>query len=353
MATKVLPKEFEIARGIRPKVLLLGNGVPRAFGGENWNRFLDGIKDKDRFPKEAKYYEFPQTMKAAMLSAGKLDSKIKDLTVNDFSLFSKTSDEEREAIQRFISVGFDFILTTNYSYEIETSILDKEELSQNQIHDLMAVTGVNNAQTQYLINTFNLVHDNQVWHIHGEARKSKSMILGQYYYGNLIAYYKNYLDNSDNRKRLGNDGKITVKSWLDAFLYGDVYIVGFGLDIAESDIWWLLEKRMLTNGHGNIFFYEPLSGTADGCQLWQSCKQYDMNECPHKSLMSCKQNAGIVDQNSCKEILLDIYDVQVKNLKFVAHTTSDYRSFYSLVLDDIKSQLTLYSDRRVVDDLIH
>ena len=54
-----------------------------------------------------------------------------------------------------------------------------------------------------------------------------------------------------------------MKSWIDAFILNDVYSVGFGLDYAESDLWWLLERknREETN-HGKFYFYEPNSNSS-------------------------------------------------------------------------------------------
>ena len=50
---KIREKEYKICVGEHPKVLLLGNGLIRAYGGVSWDGFLDEIKDKKYYiPKE-------------------------------------------------------------------------------------------------------------------------------------------------------------------------------------------------------------------------------------------------------------------------------------------------------------
>ena len=44
-------------------------------------------------------------------------------------------------------------------------------------------------------------------------------------------------------------------SWTDAFILGDVYILGFGFGFAESDMWWLLNRKKRA-GIGSTVFYE-------------------------------------------------------------------------------------------------
>ena len=53
-------------------------------------------------------------------------------------------------------------------------------------------------------------------------------------------------------------GKIPkIRSWTDAFILGDIYILGFGAGFAESDIWWLLNRKKREKASvGKTFFYE-------------------------------------------------------------------------------------------------
>ena len=33
------------------------------------------------------------------------------------------------------------------------------------------------------------------------------------------------------------------RCWLDYFILGDVWSVGFGLDVSEFDVWWAIERK--------------------------------------------------------------------------------------------------------------
>ena len=193
---KIGEREFKIYQGERPKVLLLGNGLCRAFDGMSWDSLLDEIKDKRKYPSDARYYVMPMPLKAAMLTNNNLAKEmrkivqIKDLE-NDpgkisWSSFTKTTPEMQEFIRRFVETGFDYVLTTNYSYEIEAALIGETELTPTQVLKMMNFHEVEHAQTQFLINTFNLVDTIPVWHIHGEARKPESMIIGSFFYGKLL-----------------------------------------------------------------------------------------------------------------------------------------------------------------------
>lgn len=71
-------KEYDLGKR-RPQVLFLGNGLCRAYGGMSWNGLLDAIKDKSRYPGEAKNYLMPMPLKAAMLTNNRLAIKLREV----------------------------------------------------------------------------------------------------------------------------------------------------------------------------------------------------------------------------------------------------------------------------------
>ena len=50
-----------------------------------------------------------------------------------------------------------------------------------------------------------------------------------------------------------------IGSWVDAFMKGDVYTMGFGYDFSELDLWWLLDyKKISSQGRGGkLYYYRP------------------------------------------------------------------------------------------------
>ena len=50
-----------------------------------------------------------------------------------------------------------------------------------------------------------------------------------------------------------------IKSWLDWFIVGDVYSVGFGWDFSEIDLWWAAERKGRENAQTGVlqcFFFD-------------------------------------------------------------------------------------------------
>lgn len=251
----------------RPQVLLLGNGINLAYGGTSWNDFLQRIATREDIinylaRSEDNKLKSPMPLQAILLTNNHIDKRLSEYKQEAFGTIS--DDNHLAALQKLLSVGFDHILTTNYSYELEMAALgvgvNEAQISKTQTH----TKSVNRAESKYLLHTYNNVEfngvSNKIWHIHGEARKTNSMVLGHYYYGNLLFKIKEYTDKLGNKYRFAQQDKKdgSIKSWIDAFVLGDVYILGFGLDLSEIDLWWLINRKINEKAeHGDIHFYEP------------------------------------------------------------------------------------------------
>ena len=128
--------------------------------------------------------------------------------------------------------------------------LDKDFLSRRNNYGVFT-DGVNPnkngeriRESNYQLHSFYRMNDIDIWHMHGEAFAAKSIVLGHYYYGNLISEYRNDIKEYISKQKVcDEDYIIKPKSWLDYFIFGDVSIVGFSFDIAEADIWWLLDVK--------------------------------------------------------------------------------------------------------------
>lgn len=345
---KVEEREYNIFAGERPKVLLLGNGINRAYGGKSWDQLLDSIKDSEEYPLAAKNYIMPMPLKAAMLTNNQLAQKMRSIVKSNDSIdnhnqlqkiswrdFIDTNPQMRKHIRQTVE-HFDYVLTTNYSYEIEMALLDADIVKPEQIAALMNFHEISNAQTQFLINTYNLVGTTPIWHIHGEARKPDSMIIGSAYYGKLLKRCIERIDGGTASTINENDGSIKkmpskgkeykrnyqsqrpqkIGSWIDAFVLGDVYILGFGLDLSESELWWLLDYKSQNKLIcGQTFYFEP----EKECQ----------KTCIADSSLPCNQKASFVDERQCRNYLLEkTFHVTVRNLDVKIKTNDDYKTFY-------------------------
>ena len=341
---KIQEKEFNVYKGERPKVLLLGNGICRAYNGVSWNGLLDEIKDKDRFPHEAYRYVMPMPLKAAMLTGNCLGARMRDLVKENregdsgygWNSFVSTTPEMQDSIKRLADLGFDYILTTNYSYEIEASLLPEGSITRTRILSLMDYCEVDNAQTHFLINTFNTVDGLPVWHVHGEARKPDSMIIGSFYYGKLLRRCIARLEGASEAKTAGKaaefkknikDGNAQkIGSWIDAFVLGDVYILGLGLDLSEADLWWLIEyKSNNADLCGKTVFYDPAKDQNGLCLVDDHLK--------------CEKTSEYICSRSCQDLLLDVHSVDKKDLGVTIKGHDDYKVFYEKAIADLKDSI--------------
>ena len=245
-----------------PQILLLGNGIVRVQGGKSWCDLLDSFSERPG--EKAEELLLPMPLRAIYLTNDSI--KMKLCGKKEEFLGELHDPEIRGRLNKLLSLGFDDILTTNYSYELEMAVKDMGKMSENIIKSFSKnIIPGKRAETKYLLSTCNVVSNAdalyRIWHIHGEARKPDSMILGHYYYAFLLKRIMEYLDmRADDYRALNKGDEFEVKSWLDSFILGDVYILGFGMDFSEFDLWWLLnrKKREKAN-HGKVWFYTPIS----------------------------------------------------------------------------------------------
>ena len=358
---KTIEREFNIFEGKRPRVLLLGNGLNRAYNGKSWDQLLDSIKEAEEFPLNAEKYIMPMPLKAAMLTNNKLASKMREIVKNanpsdnghkeqkiTWQDFTMTNPEMRRQIRRIVK-HFDYVLTTNYSYEIEMALLETENLSAKQIAKYMSFHEIDNAQTKFLINTYNCVKDTPIWHIHGEARKPDSMIIGSAFYGKLLKRCIERIDGTvtsksneqgkTERKQVGKEQEYRrnyrnkqsqkIGSWIDAFVLGDVYILGLGLDFSESDLWWLIDyKSQNKDLFGHTYFYDPKKEAKQVCVA-------DRN-------IPCERTSFFADGRQCRDFLLEkTYEVHLDDFGVICNSTENYRLFYELVANEFDQRFII------------
>ena len=245
----------------KPQVILIGNGLIRSFGDSptSWNDLLENLtteKYKGKIDSEG----LPNALQIILRTEGNVN---KVLAGHKDEL--KGNPVTSELCDRIIAIqkmNPDHILTTNYSYEIECALAGQPTMSESKIAKLQRHTSeVKQCEHQYMIHSYNDVAGMPVWHIHGEARKPKSIIVGHYWYGTLLANYKRLTEDRRNRyEKDAEEGICTVKSWLDAFIMGDVYVLGFGYDVSELDLWWLLNRKLYekTKSKGKMYYYSNL-----------------------------------------------------------------------------------------------
>ena len=245
-----------------PSVLLTGNGLHRAFENSNWDKLLKDLS-KGRFTEKKweilKKLPYPQLAIAATgnhLNTGMKEASLKyigaDVLPGEDSLIKKTID-----------TGFEAILTTNYSYELEKALCPEFFVTIGRASKYRRKTCKDKpiAETRTLYHYLQVPYghlEKSIWHIHGEAAIPESMIIGHYYYGRLLSRIQTYTAETIKRYKVAEQkGSLFYpRSWVDYILFGNVYIIGQGMDFSEMDLWWLTDCKKLY-GKGRMVLYKP------------------------------------------------------------------------------------------------
>ncbi len=239
-----------------PRILLLGNGLNLAYGSRSvsWKNLITDGTDQN----------VPDTITVPLslevvLRTG--NNALEVLRRRRRELYGRVDTEAlRTSLRELLTMGFDEILTTNYSYELEEAALGIEEAEDKDIVKLMkSTTGF--IDRKYLLHSYHEVTTegvtDRIWHIHGEARKPSSMILDHYQYGALLNRFVNFCRWREMERGADEPRLAEKESWLDVFLDAEVYILGQGFDFAEMDLWWLLNRKNMEKKRRNVYFYEP------------------------------------------------------------------------------------------------
>ncbi|MBD5130330.1 MAG: hypothetical protein HDT43_10500 [Ruminococcaceae bacterium] len=246
----------------KPQILLLGNGINRAFNSDSWDQLLNSMAEEYGV-KNADEYICPETLKAILVTGDRVDEALGRKKDSLGNLGTEKPPKQMELLRRLLAMNFDHILTTNYSYELETAALGEDKICESALKKMQRHTDeVSRCEASLMLHTYNSAEyhgkEHKIWHVHGEARKADSMVLGHYYYGLLLGKMLTF-----NKKRgvyysiaRGSGEPPEIKSWTEAFIFGDVYVLGYGFGFAESDMWWLLnrKKRELSDVGKTVFF---------------------------------------------------------------------------------------------------
>ncbi len=235
-----------------PKILLLGNGILRLYDGGNWDDLLKQIGPKTAKGKDLT--NIPYAMQPEALCGVDVETVQRQTAV----AIHEADIKKKSILQRILELPFDAILTTNYAYEIESVLIDGKWTGYKKKKAFTTLDG--HSHVRHNTSIYNMVHckdgrDIPVFHIHGERLRKHSLVLSYYSYANAVSRLielNKQRGNDYQEKQIASE-EIVAKSWLDYFLMGEVYAVGFGFDPSEFDIWWAIERKARERAnHGTL-----------------------------------------------------------------------------------------------------
>lgn len=229
------------------KVLLVGNGINRYAGiVPGWKQLfaeavkVDGFSVKQSLSPTLEYELNAQTILDIDMTKNSGDIK------RDIAAYLSDIQEtlpcgwEKKIHTALMAAAPETILTTNYDYFLEYAADPNFKLGK-----------ASTRETLYSKERFRESGGHRIYHIHGEVAVPSSICLGYSHYVGSIQYIRSELTkaavNKENQFHLyavlnGLEKPISNR-WYYHFFTDDIYILGFGLDAAEQDIWWLLNYR--------------------------------------------------------------------------------------------------------------
>ena len=260
----------------RPQIVLVGNGLEIRSGQRSWNELVDALKAPDCLSigkQEREKLPFPLLYELlsspASIPYPLTKEDIKKEETRLAKAMGKLQHESNPGLDFLPDLGADHIFTTNYSYCIEKAFFpsknfllsctrSKARFNMNSKHG----DGKNVREVNYRLHTGYLANNKDgspvgIWHIHGECTVSQGVVLGHDRYGRLLSRIEALCDSQAYTARRDLPIQKSFTSWPELFLYGDIHIIGFGFDLSEFDLWWLLRRKQRERyADGRVYFYE-------------------------------------------------------------------------------------------------
>lgn len=245
-----------IKYGSTAKVLLVGNGINLSFDKPSWDKLISEHMH-DNVSKED-ISSMPYPMQIVVASNDGVDTFMKEYAA--VLKAEEISDTQKDFIKKLTACSVDAILTTNYSLEIEKSVIENYSDYKRRQLSKKLIEGDAKQEKFRLFDYIELPDEKSLWHIHGDAYHINSMIMGHYFYGELLAAIDRCIHKLIKRYKGCKTYKkdFMPKSWLDYFMTGEVHIMGLGMELSEMDLWWLACCKKKNFPDTKIYFYDPL-----------------------------------------------------------------------------------------------
>ncbi len=226
------------------RTIFIGNGINRLTEGYSWESLLNDLEEKFLGSETIKYKDNkPFTLLFEELSFLSRSRK----KANEMKMKNRIADLSKNIKlnsyhTNIMKLNFNNIITTNYDYNFENSTTYNWQSENNP------------KETRYSLFRKKTYNNKNVWHIHGEIDKPKTIALGYEQYAGLLQRTRSHLTDGNTYKGFNHavksiftfkkvydfENSNDVFSWIDIFIRDDIHILGYSLDFSEIDLWWLI-----------------------------------------------------------------------------------------------------------------
>lgn len=234
----------------RPSCLLVGNGINKQFNDKSWAELIEqALKTSNQHFPYSELEQMPATMQIVAATKDHVHEYMNKLSTNLMNI--NMTNERASFLQSLLMLPVNDILTTNYTFELEiASGMEQRKTAYSSGLNSTFVLREKDKKFR-LFQYYETKKSKRIWHIHGDISKPETMLMGHYYYGKQLKAIQECIAKTIRRYKTcqNTHSSFTPYSWIDLFLTGDIYILGLGMYLCESDLWYLLccKKRNFPN----------------------------------------------------------------------------------------------------------
>ena len=287
----------------KSQCLLVCNGINLLFRDSSWeNLIADELAQSHSSLSYEEIKGMPATMQIVAATDDDVSNRMKVLSEKLLNL--NMTPERTTFLQKLMSLPVDDVMTANYSFELETAdgMTPTKKRYSSHLRSTFELQARHKAFRLYQF--YETRTGKRIWHVHGDLAKPDTMLMGHYYYAKQLRYVQECVAKTVVRFKICMEKgeEFRSYSWVDQFLTGDVYILGLGMYLCESDLWYLLccKKRNFPEAH--TYFYD------------KDCNDHTIN------------------------IMLKTYGVEIISGKDLG-AEGDFQPFYEAALKDINDRL--------------
>lgn len=247
------------------KAFFLGNGIHRTGinTGISWGELLERIARTFGIYTDLKndLKPFPlafEEMLYAKVGRNNLESKLRNLKTSISEILTEDAGGliDNEIHRGFMQSGVREIITTNYDYNLETSVIP--DFISDKIN-----YSINNLESKHSLYRGYNIDGVLVRHIHGELKHNRNITPNDFNYAEetIMIGFEHYSEyflkiqsvvkgesgrQSEQEKKsliIRIRDQQTGKMWTDLFFTHHLIFAGFSLDFSENHLWWLLLQR--------------------------------------------------------------------------------------------------------------
>lgn len=330
------------------RALFLGNGIHRteSNNGISWFQLLEKIANKYSMSTDLEndLKPFPLAFEEMLYVKEGLndtESKIRNLKRGICEILEKDSANliDLDIHRGFMQCGIKEIITTNYDYNLETSVFPR-------FFEYKTKLSINNLESKHSLFRGYIVNDVKVRHIHGELKHNRrivntdsnyneeSIMIGFEHYSDYFVKIQNVIKGESGRNKEEEKKSLLVrlrdeqvgKIWTDLFFTHQLIIAGFSFDFSENHLWWLILQRQLFMRESNrynikinneIIFCIPNFPTSGINYKINSESEFDLI---YKRRLGFQKNKGVTD-------ILASLNITINRI-----TCNSYKEFYQKII---------------------